>query len=568
MQFYKVREEILKGKNIADLPLRVTFYARVSTESDKQLNSLDNQISFFENFIKTNKNWTYVNGYIDEGISGSTVKKRKNFLKMIKDAEEGYFDLIVTKEVSRFSRNLSDSIKYTQKLLAYDVGVYFQSNGINTYDPNSEFILNMMGSVAQEEVKRLSSRVKWGHKEAIKKGHVLGSSTITGYKKENTKLVIVEDEAKKIRKIFELYATGKYGFYKLAMELHRQGINNYKGNIYDKGTLKRIIQNPKYKGFYRGHTTETIDYRTKQRIYIPIEEQIIYKDKSIPSIVSEELWNRANEILGNRSLLMKSSNGNARITEKKYCYTAKIFCGDHNVSYRRMSNKKNPKWACGDYIKYRLDACKSPIIAEADLNNIFVIIMGEFFKNQKDIIDEMLNYYSSIKIDNHYQYEISNLKEEIQNINAKKEKLLDLNIYGSISNMEFKERNDKYNQEIMLLTKKVERIELDKKKMIDDDYLKTIKRAIEKMDYKNNVKEFVDIFLDEIIVYKENDDRHKLLLKIYLNLFKRKFSIVKGARHINDNSLLPIFDKSIKTLDLKRSDFQNNSFKIRVYSSD
>ena len=198
MRFYKVREEILKGKNIAELPLRVTFYARVSTESDEQLNSLDNQISFFENFIKSNKKWTYVNGYIDEGISGSTVKRRKKFLQMIDDAKSDYFDLIVTKEVSRFSRNLSDSIKYTQELLANDVGVYFQSNGINTYDPNSEFILNMMGSVAQEEVKRLSSRVKWGHKEAIKKGRVLGSNIITGYKKDDAKLVIVEEEAKKI----------------------------------------------------------------------------------------------------------------------------------------------------------------------------------------------------------------------------------------------------------------------------------------------------------------------------------------------------------------------------------
>ena len=358
MRFYKVREEILKGKNIAELPLRVTFYARVSTETDEQLNSLDNQISFFENFIKSNKNWTYVNGYIDEGISGSTVKRRKKFLQMIDDAKSGYFDLIVTKEVSRFSRNLSDSIKYTQELLANDVGVYFQSNGINTYDPNSEFILNMMGSVAQEEVKRLSSRVKWGHKEAIKKGRVLGSNTITGYKKDDAKLVIVEEEAKKIRKIFELYATGKYGFYKLAMELHRQGINNYKGNIYDKDTLKRIIQNPKYKGFYRGHTTETIDYRTKQRVYIPIEEQVIYKDESIPAIVSEELWNRANEILDSRSTLMKASNGNAKKIERKYCYTTKIFCSDHNVSYQRMTNKRKqtkPRWACGNYVKYRLD---------------------------------------------------------------------------------------------------------------------------------------------------------------------------------------------------------------------
>lgn len=137
--------------------------------------------------------------------------------------------------------------------------------------------------------------------------------------------MIVEEEAKKIRKIFELYATGKYGFYKLAMELHRQGINNYKGNIYDKDTLKRIIQNPKYKGFYRGHTTETIDYRTKQRVYIPVEEQVIYKDDSIPAIVSEELWNRANEILDSRSTLMKASNGNAKKLKENIVIQQKYF---------------------------------------------------------------------------------------------------------------------------------------------------------------------------------------------------------------------------------------------------
>lgn len=378
MDLYTVRNNIMKGIPLQELNLRVCFYARVSTEKDEQINSLKNQITFFNDYINKIPKWEFAGSYIDEGISGTGVFKREEFLKMINDAKNGKFDLILTKEISRFSRSTLDSIKYTQELLANDVGVYFQSNGINTYDPNSEFILNMMGSVAQEEVKRLSSRVKWGHKEAIKKGRVLGSNTITGYKKDDAKLVIVEEEAKKIRKIFELYANGKYGFYKLAMELHRQGINNYKGNIYDKDTLKRIIQNPKYKGFYRGHTTETIDYRTKQSVYIPVEEQVIYKDESIPAIVSEELWNRANEILDSRSTLMKASNGNAKKTERKYCYTTKIFCSDHNVSYQRMTNKRKqtkPRWACGNYVKYRLDACESPIIAEMDLNNIFTIIM-------------------------------------------------------------------------------------------------------------------------------------------------------------------------------------------------
>ena len=369
-----------------------------------------------------------------------------------------------------------------------------------------------------------------------------------------------------------MYASGKYGFYKLAMELHKQGINNCKGNVYDKDTLKRIIQNPKYKGFYRGHTTEIIDYRTKQRVYIPKKEQIIYKDKSIPAIVSEELWDRANKILDSRSTLMKTSNGNAKRAERKYCYTTKIFCSDHNVSYQRMSSKRKqtkPRWACGNYVKYRLDACESPIIAEMDLNNIFTIIMEQVFDNKSKIIKEMLNYYSNLKIDNNYQFEISKLKNEIKTIEAKKEKVLELNIDGSINNLEFKKRNDRYNEDISSLNIRIEKTEQERKLMSNSfGNIKVIEDAIKKqIDYKNNVSEFVDNFLEEIIVYKEDNDRHKLRLKIYLNLLKKSIPTEKGARHIDDDKYSPIFSKEVETLDLGRSDFQRNSFKINIYLS-
>lgn len=224
---------------------------------------------------------------------------------MIEDAKKGLFDIIITKEVSRFSRSLLDSIKYTQRLIKYNVGVYFQSNGINTYDSNSEFILNMMGSVAQEEVKRLSARIKWGQMEAIKKGHILGLGNIIGYYKDGKRLVINEEEAPIIKPIFELYASDKYGLYALGQELFKKGFSKRNGNIFDKDTLKRIIQNPKYKVFYRGHTTEVMDYRTHVRKKIPINEQVIYEDTTIPKIVSEDLWKKANEVLQKRSNLMK-----------------------------------------------------------------------------------------------------------------------------------------------------------------------------------------------------------------------------------------------------------------------
>ena len=571
MRFYKVREAILQGKNITTLPLRVTFYARVSTDSDEQLNSLENQISYFKEYITTNPNWIYVDGYIDEGISGSSVKKRKHFLRMIEDAKSGYFDLIITKEVSRFSRNLSDSIKYTQELMANDVGVYFQSNGINTYDPNSEFILNMMGSVAQEEVKRLSSRVKWGHSEAIKRGRVLGSSSITGYKKDNAKLVIVEEEAKLVRKIFELYATGNYGFCKLAMELHKQGIDNSKGKIYDKDTLKRIIENPKYKGFYSGHTTETIDYRTKKRVYIPKEERIIYRDENIPAIVSEELWNRANEILESRSNVVKNKELSNRRTERKYAYSGKIFCSEHNFNFQRSTGSrrsKKPRWACGYYMRYRLEACESPIIAEMDLDNIFSDIMNKIFENKDSIINEMMSYYSNLKLSNTYQNEIKKVNNKIDEIKRKKDKILELNINGNISNLEFQERNDEFNEEIANLKKKITTLEKEKDLMsISTSNLKNVESAIKKqLDFKTNIQSFVETFVDEIIVSKIDNDRQNIKLDIFLNLIKKPKVNTKGSRHLGTiNENLSIYSSSCDTLDLGRSDFKRNTFTYNVY---
>ena len=234
MNFIETSKLIMNGEKIYNIPLRVCFYARVSTDSDSQLNSLDNQLAYYENYIKAKPNWTYVKGYVDEGISGVRVKNREGFKRMLRDAKNHKFDLIITKEVSRFARDLEDSIHYIRELKEANVGIFFENQNLNTFDSNSELILNIMFNLAQDESKKLSSRIKFGHRQAILKGHVLGSSNIIGYKKDHCKLVIVESEAKFIKKLYELYATGEYGFYKLAKKLASLGYFNKKGNIYDK----------------------------------------------------------------------------------------------------------------------------------------------------------------------------------------------------------------------------------------------------------------------------------------------------------------------------------------------
>ena len=176
-----LREQMRQGKSIFDLPLRVTFYARVSTEKVEQQGSLENQIQYYTEFIQKNPNWTYIPGYIDEGISGTSTYKRDSFLRMIADAQRGMFDFIITKEISRFSRNTLDSIQYTQELLENNVGVLFQNDNINTLDSDSEFRLVVMAGVAQDEVRKLSERLKFGFRQSIKNGHVLGNNRLWGY---------------------------------------------------------------------------------------------------------------------------------------------------------------------------------------------------------------------------------------------------------------------------------------------------------------------------------------------------------------------------------------------------
>ena len=153
MNILKIRSELRNGRTIFDIPLRVTFYARVSTDKDEQINSLENQVQYYTELIQSKPSWAFVPGYVDEGISGTSTKKRDSFLRMIADAKAGRFDFIITKEISRFSRSTLDSIRYTQELLEHGVGVLFQNDNINTLDSDSEFRLVVMAGVAQDEVR-------------------------------------------------------------------------------------------------------------------------------------------------------------------------------------------------------------------------------------------------------------------------------------------------------------------------------------------------------------------------------------------------------------------------------
>lgn len=572
MKFIEISKLIMNGEKITNIPLRVCFYARVSTDSDIQLNSLENQLNYYENYIKSNHNWTYIKGYIDEGISGVRVEKRKAFKEMIHDAKLKKIDLIITKEVSRFARDLEDSIHYIRILKEADVGIYFENQNLNTFDANSELILNIMFNLAQDESRKLSSRVKFGHMEAIKKGHVLGSSNIIGYKKDKCKLIVIEEEAKIIKKIFELYSTGNYGLYKLSKKLASLGFYNKKGNLFDKDTLKRIIENPKYKGFYRGKTTETIDYRTKKRIKIDKEQQIMYKSSNdiIPAIVSNELWNKANEILNTRK--KNYVNINCQNNGLKYPFSSKIYCSEHNTRFQRShgtKRKNRPIWCCGFYLQYRLNACASPIIAESDLYNIFLHIMSDIMPDKNIIIKDILTLYKSVDNTDQYEIELSTIDEKLKHIEDKKNMALDLIFTGELRKDELKIQFEKFKKDIIALEQKREKI-LEQVDILNKNKIniQKITKEIQNEINGNLLESFIRKFVHEIITFKIDDDRHNIRLDIYLNLFGNDTSKIKEKSHINgatDNDVPYLLNQECSSIEILRKDRQLNKFTYNVY---
>ena len=357
--------------------LRVAYYARVSTHEEGQISSLENQKNHYENMINQNKNWTLCKGYIDEGISGVLAGKRENFQKMISDAKNGLFDLIITKEISRFSRNTLESISYTRTLLKYNVGVYFENDGISTLSSDGELRLTIMSAIYQDEVRRISERVKFGLSEALKNQKVLGTNTI-GYVKKDGVLLLDEEGAKVVKEIFHLYVDKKIGIRQISLDLASQGYFNTNGNPYSFSSIRNILTNPKYKGYYCGRKYENVDIFDRKKVKLEKEKWILKKDENIPKIIDEDMWDRANKLLSER-------RGDKNSFSTKYAFSGKIYCkNDLSPLYRTVICQKEA-WKCKEK---RENKCKSPIIYTSEIVCIIEKILDidyekikMFFKN-------------------------------------------------------------------------------------------------------------------------------------------------------------------------------------------
>lgn len=442
-------------------------------------------------------------------LVGTTSLKRENFMKMIEDGKDKKFDLIVAKEVSRFSRDTIDSLFYTRKLLEYDVCVYFLSDNIVTASNDGELRLTIMSSMAQDEVRKISERTKFGFKRALEKGIVLGTDNIWGYKKDKGKLIIDEEEAPLIRSIFEIYANNnKIGLKKLSTTLKKQGYYNHNGNPIHQNTLKKIIQNPKYKGYYTGGLSTVVDYRSKKRNFNDPANWKVFKDyEKVPPIVSEELWGKANQKLFSRSKA-------ARMHQKhqtKYSLSGKLYCQKHKCGFvRRIRHYKNKEdvvyWYCSDFHKTGKKNCVPACFKEKDLYNILLSIFKKYEIYKNEICEELLFFYTELSKTEENLEQENKLQDELGSLKRKKDKLLDLALDGLLSKEDLAIKKLFIETQIEQIQAKLKELKSKKTKPEEQKQdRKTLKKYILKELTLNqdNLESYIEGLLDKIIVIEK-----------------------------------------------------------------
>lgn len=481
MNIYYVREK-LRNCSIYDIELNVAYYARVSTEKVEQQASIKHQEEHFEELIHSNNRWKFAGSYIDDGISGMHADKREEFQRMLRDAKLGKIDMIITKEISRFARNTLDSIQYTRELLSYGVCVWFQNDGINTIDDDSEFRLTIMAGVAQDEIRKLSSRVKFGHAQSIKNGVVLGHR-MYGYSNNQGKLELVPEESDMVRMIFQDYASG-ISTPRIEKKLWDMGYRSFKGGKINRDVIKNIIRNPKYKGYYCGGKVKVVDMFTKKQEFLPQSEWIMFKDDGsrVPQIIDETTWEKANAYLRERGEAIKSRRTSFK---NENIFTGKLFCANDGAPYwmkqHYIRGKEDVRWVCSYKIKNGAASCDSFGLAESELKEVIADLINESSENIDNILKEYFEILqSTIKNIPDNKSEISRLEKQIETLKQKREKILEYNLDGKISDDEFISRNKEYVKQIKQTESHIRELQNIKSPEPVEIQLSAIKEQLEK----------------------------------------------------------------------------------------
>ena len=447
-----IRDRRLVGKPLTITRKRVAAYVRVSTNGEEQMQSFNSQKEYYQEKISANKEWALVGIYADEGITGTKTNKRDEFLRMIDDCMNGLVDIVITKSVSRFSRNLVDVLSYTRMLKAKGVTVIFEKENIDTSTMESEMQLSLISALAQNEVESLSQNVSLGVQMKMSRGELMGFNGCLGYDyhPEDKSISINEQEADTVRMIYDLYVQG-YGAYTIAKELTRLGKVNKKGKVkWTDSGIRGILKNEKYKGDLLMGKTYTVDPISKRRLDNRGESNKYYTRNHHEPIVSEEIWNKAQEIRESRYHTNENVSDAARTKfARKYAFSSMCQCGFCGTNLTRRSHHqdtqhKKPVWKCRTAANKGIENCPhSKAIDEVIIENAFLEMFQLLAENFDDVLESVLSSLEDTISKDDSTEKLKRVEKEISALEKKRKKLTDMYLDDKISKEAY---DDKYSE--------------------------------------------------------------------------------------------------------------------------
>ena len=530
--------------------IKVASYCRVSTDRDDQANSFESQQRYFKEYIDRQPDWELYQVYADEGITGPSTKKRAAFNRMIADAHLGKFHLILTKEVSRFSRNILDTITYTRELKALGVGVLFMNDGISTLEPDAELRLSIMGSIAQEESRKTSTRVKWGQTRRMEQGVVFGRSLL-GYDVKDGCLTVNPEGAEIVRLIFYKYGVEKKGTTVIARELREAGYRTHSGNVKWSNThIVKIRKNEKYVGDLVQKKTITPDYLSHAKKYNHGEEEfVIIRDHHEP-IIDRELWDTVQRELKKRNRNGKLGAGHSN----RYVFSGKIKCGECGASF--VSRKKTRKdgslykrWSCYTATsegQKRIDVRGNEVgcdVGKLLRDELALDILQQSLTTLRMDRDRIIQNVTALALEAIQMCEegstdrVEALEYEISQLKQKKADVLDAFFSKQITKEEMHLVNQRYDGELEDLQRRLEGVRERESITYKEDQLEK--------DVGRQVADIVNCRADSEVLYKNVLDHmvvHKdRKIEIFLNLLPQKWTFVlENLRKSQNDPPVPI----------------------------
>lgn len=388
-----ITKKIAAGEKITK-KIRVAAYCRVSTDADEQLNSFENQVEYYTNYINENPSYELAGIYADEGITGTSTKKRAEFNRMIKDCEDKKIDLVITKSISRFARNTQDCLQYSRHLKKLGIGIIFEKENINTIDTTGELLFTILSSLAQDESRNISENCKWGIRSKFQKGipHI-NTHKFMGYNKgKDGRLVIDEKQAALVRRIYRDFLEG-FNPSVIAKELNDEKVPGVSGEPkWRKMTIEGMLKNEKYKGDSLLQKTYTADFLTKRQVKNKGEIPQYYVEESHPAIISDEDWNAVQLEFERRERFKEEHH------TKKYGYgselrpfSTKVICSHCGSIYGIKSWKARDVsyWECNKRYKEKgTIGCRGESIQNDAIEKGFIMAWNKVVKTRKNRMKE------------------------------------------------------------------------------------------------------------------------------------------------------------------------------------